>query len=120
VALVAGVLHECGAPLPGEGHEMAAKFAPIRAAVGELAAAAAHKAALLRLYRVHRPEFATAEKVEELWGPRGTQLWPLLAQKYGLGVVAEFAAGLSLPEEEQYAALRGAIAERAGDNAAFL
>jgi hypothetical protein len=66
---------------------MAAKFSAIRA---ELAAAGAraHKAALLRLYIVHRAEFATAGKIEELWAQYGAGLWPLLCQKYTLGDVA--------------------------------
>ena len=74
-----------------------------------------HKAALLRLYQAHRPEFANAAKVQELWSKvGGLALWAALSTKYGAGVVAEYAEGLALPEEPAFAPLREAVAARRG------
>ena len=92
---------------------MFAAFVDIRAAVEDVGR---HKAALMRLYRAHRPEFANAGKIDELWEKcKGPELWLLLCAKYTTPTVAGFAKDLKFPAEDpRYQELKNAASAALG------
>ena len=77
---------------------------------------ALHKRALLRFYAQQRPDFATEDKVTEIWGKVGSGVWPMLCEKYSVDLVAGVLAevGAPLPEEghpmaPKFTAIRAAV-----------